>query len=100
MNVDDSIIERAAIAAAEVYGDVWDQLVDVNPLNTGELDRKYYRDTVRAILLSIREPSEAMCEAGGIAGCWDDHLAQAGATEARQVWQAMIDAALGQATQP
>ena len=54
------------------------------------------RDCVRAVLMSIREPSEAMVEAGDE----EEYLMNVESVPAgdrwRRVWQAMIDAALAE----
>jgi len=55
-----------------------------------ELLRRMYRANARAALLSLREPTDAMCEAGG------DHVAQGDRLTVDSIWTAMMDAALDQ----
>lgn len=93
------IIDKAARAAIEAMRDgahalhgayIADEDID-DTLIDGRVDM---RAVIRAVLQAIREPSEAMAKAGSVddpAGDWtiSDY-------EAKAVWQAMIDAALGE----
>ena len=74
-----SIIERAARAllARQEPSLLWDDLVD--------FDQKAFKLEARDVLTAIREPSDAMVEAG-----------VAAFTNVRDIWQAMIDAALAE----
>lgn len=58
-----TLIERAATAAAECYGEKWDALPEVNPVANTELDRQFFREIARAVLQAIREPTPEMCDA-------------------------------------
>ena len=65
-----------------IYGDppcAWEQLCQ-----TAQDD---FREQARAAIAGLREPTEAMCEAG-------DDAVDAPTHRARYVWPAMIDAAL------
>ncbi|MES1984045.1 MAG: hypothetical protein V4461_03725 [Pseudomonadota bacterium] len=53
-----------------------------------ELLRKMYRANARAALLSLRDPTDAMCEAGG------DHVTQGERITVDALWTVMMDAAL------
>ncbi|RVT43802.1 hypothetical protein [Sphingobium algorifonticola] len=55
-----------------------------------ELLRRLYRANARAALLSLRDPTDSMCEAGG------DHVAQADRITVDAIWTVMMDAALVQ----
>jgi len=48
------------------------------------------RATARAAIEAMREPTEKMLEAGDLPG-WDDYVT---AGLSKEIWQAMIDAAL------
>ena len=62
----------------------------------GEVNPKEWQEEVRAAILAIREPSEAMVEAGDE----EEYLMNVESVPAgdrwRRVWQAMIDAALAE----
>lgn len=53
-------------------------------------------EIARAVLMAIREPSEAMASKGGEVGPWYEgyDTKEHSAENAKDVWQAMIDAAL------
>jgi hypothetical protein len=101
-----NMIERAARAAAEQYGEDWDSLPDINPVQNGDLDRRHFIDQVRAILTAMREPTEAMIKEGGeydSEGGYDtsggprdvgDHDRHTFEPNAPRIWRAMIDKAL------
>jgi hypothetical protein len=80
----DSIIERAAKILADVSDHEW--------AAAPEPKREFYRKTVRAVLQAIRDPSEAMVQAGHDldSGIFDNEAPP------EQRWQAMIDAALAE----
>jgi hypothetical protein len=61
--VPDTLIERMAIAAATEWGLDWAKLCEDSG-NTGEPDRYTYRSMARASLAAMREPTEAMVNAG------------------------------------
>ena len=78
-------IERAARA---MYDEVapdwsWDD-------PDAEILRGLYRANARAALRSLRDPTDAMCEAGG------DHVADADRITVDAIWTVMMDAALAQ----
>lgn len=78
----DPIIKRAARALAEADG------------VPSEADDLYHAMRVRTVLRAIREPSEAMVRAGA-----EPVFAGSGVkadAKALEVWQAMIDAAMGE----
>ncbi len=94
-----SPLEGAARAAAEEYGEDWDALPALNPIDNGEMDQQQFIDIARAVLQAIREPSRAMTDAGGereYAGEADgeDVNVSAGDYAAGVIYRAMIDAAL------
>lgn len=83
------MIERVARAFCEGQGMLWDNLFP----NTKAL----LRYQARTAILAMREPTEAMMEAGAHPGsgggpdeCWMHP------PEARTAWKAMIDAALSE----
>lgn len=84
------IIERAARAIdPEAF-----ERADADAINGPHFDarRREAVETARAVLRAIREhPSHAMLSAGGEA-VYD----QSGDTSVIEIWQAMIDAALGE----
>lgn len=58
---------------------------------TGDVhDYELYRDTADAVLAAMREPTEEMVKAGDLPG-WDGDVT---VDLSREVWQAMIDAAI------
>ncbi|MGK2910532.1 MAG: hypothetical protein ACSLE1_12145 [Sphingobium sp.] len=78
-------IERAARAMYDAVSPDWEW---DDP--DAELLRRMYRANARAALLSLREPTDAMCVAGG------DHVEQTGRISVTSVWTVMMDAALEQ----
>lgn len=78
-------IERAARAMYDTVAPDWDW---DDP--DAELLRRMYRANARAALLSLREPTDAMCDAGG------SHVEQTGRITVDSVWTVMMDAALEQ----
>jgi len=90
-----TLLERAARAAAEQYGEIWDRLPNVNPVSNGELDKAHFINQAIAILTAIRDVdagSPAILVAGkrALYSCTEDPELQ----DARGCWQAMIDAML------
>lgn len=85
-----ALIENAAKAAAEDYGLTWADLPYANPVANGEWSKRDFYDMARAVLTAIREPSEAMVEAGFRGREFGMTMGE-GATA---TWQAMVDAAL------
>lgn len=81
-------LERAARAAAEQHGEDWDRLPDVNPVSNGELDKAHFIELARAVIVSIREPSEVMVNAAVVRG------QASGYTDVVGQHHAMIDALL------
>lgn len=75
-------LERAA-RALYAENDVWSNAIEWDKLDSAE--RHQYMIFVRAVLLAIRDPSEAMVEEGRWPAEDDGPVA---------CWQAMIDAAL------
>jgi len=63
-------IESAARAMAEQYGESWDDLPDVNPIQNGELDRAHFIEQARAVLTAIQTPDDAMIRSGE---AWQAH---------------------------
>ena len=78
---DQSPLDRATLALLEYFGIQPDEPV---PMIGGRSvpALQAYRLPVRAALMAMREPSEAMTAAGG------------DALRARKVWEAMLDAAI------
>lgn len=97
----DTPLIRAAKAAAELYGDDWGKLPEVNPLANTELDREFFREIARAVLEAVREPSGGMMAAA--TRLWwldfngDEEVElRVTPTQTHQIWHAMIDAALSE----
>lgn len=80
--IEQSIIERAARALSVADG-------------LGEAHWQSYTETARAVLTAIREPSEAMIEAG-LAECSADWRESVCREFLPDIWKAMIDAALAE----
>ena len=78
------MVERIAIAVCEADGCLWSEATD--------LDKGLYRDTARAAIAAMREPTDAMIGQGyGYAISYEDE----GVVESpSEVWRAMIDEAL------
>ena len=84
-----SIIERAARAllASQEPSLLWDDLM--------EFDQEAYKAEARAVITAIRQPSEAMIEAG-LAECSADWRESVCREFLPDIWKAMIDAALAE----
>jgi len=81
-----SPLERAARAIDKHLG--IDDMLDCTPV-----------ELARAVLMAVREPSEAMVNRGGDVPC-DDYVSggviYSAPAETKAIYQAMIDAALGE----
>ena len=80
------MVERVARAIAEAHEEEWGRLDD--------LSRDVYRVEARAAIAAMREPTVAMDGAGYDASdlSWKQ---DPGAVRHIEVWEAMIDAAIG-----
>jgi hypothetical protein len=93
--VSEEIIERAARAAYEqFYNSGWPPKSFDAELRTAD----EWRNAMRAVILTLREPTESMAEAGDAAGVDYDSDDRTGSLFVRSVdlkkaWQAAIDEA-------
>jgi hypothetical protein len=80
----ESILERAARAAADADQEDYDEA----PL--------LFREIARAVLQAIREPSEALIQAGDLAILALGETRGLGIYGSEECWRAMIDAAIAE----
>lgn len=81
-------LERAARAAQEADG-AYAHESGMWMKEGGLVTDSHWKDIARAVLIAIREPSDAMRIAGGETKHWDD-------MDQDDVWGLMIDAALAE----
>ncbi|ARR52112.1 hypothetical protein HY78_00865 [Rhizorhabdus wittichii DC-6] len=94
------LIERAARAICVTFGYDPDKDDEVGIGETGDVNWNMFEDHARAVLAAIRDPSEAMVQAGDLRKEQDtDHWENYCYANPADIWRDMVDAALAKGTE-